>query len=226
MDSQGIKRVGKDIYVEPFSGEHKNTLIWMHGLGDSAEGFIDIFGQKQYSFVGENTKVVLLTAPTQPVTINMGMSMPSWYDIFSLTKRDESSLDKEGVERSKARVCEHIETEVAKLDGDYKRLFVGGFSQGCCMAIHIGLSHKETLGGIIGCSGLLFPFTELKNKETPMFLYHGAQDPVISADISTESYQRLKDADIKYFHKVENYLEHSLSNPELAALKRWFSDFA
>ena len=32
----------KDIVLTP-EGEHKYTVIWMHGLGDSAEGFLDFF---------------------------------------------------------------------------------------------------------------------------------------------------------------------------------------
>jgi hypothetical protein len=32
-----------DIYLETTESEHKFTLIWMHGLGDSANGFLDFF---------------------------------------------------------------------------------------------------------------------------------------------------------------------------------------
>jgi len=31
-----------DIYLTPVE-EHKYTIIWMHGLGDSSEGFLDFF---------------------------------------------------------------------------------------------------------------------------------------------------------------------------------------
>jgi hypothetical protein len=34
--------IARDIYLTP-SGEHKFTVIWLHGLGDSAEGFLDFF---------------------------------------------------------------------------------------------------------------------------------------------------------------------------------------
>lgn len=36
------KKPTNDIYLQP-EAEHKFTLIWMHGLGDSAEGFLDFF---------------------------------------------------------------------------------------------------------------------------------------------------------------------------------------
>ena len=36
------KKDNEDIYLTP-EGEHKYTLVWMHGLGDSSEGFLDFF---------------------------------------------------------------------------------------------------------------------------------------------------------------------------------------
>ena len=37
-----IQKVKEDIYVLA-EEEHMYTLIWMHGLGDSAEGWVDLF---------------------------------------------------------------------------------------------------------------------------------------------------------------------------------------
>lgn len=54
-----VNRVNRDLIVTP-ELEHKYTLIWMHGLGDSAEGWVDLFSSKQPQ--GQHTKVVLLTA--------------------------------------------------------------------------------------------------------------------------------------------------------------------
>lgn len=34
---------GQDIYVTPKEGKHTETLVWMHGLGDTAEGWFDVF---------------------------------------------------------------------------------------------------------------------------------------------------------------------------------------
>jgi phospholipase/carboxylesterase len=55
-------------------------LIWLHGLGDSSAGFFDYF-QHQFSPLNHGFRIKLLHAPIKPVTINMGMEMPSWYDI-------------------------------------------------------------------------------------------------------------------------------------------------
>ena len=34
---------GEHIYLTPKQGKHTETLIWLHGRGDSAKGFVDIF---------------------------------------------------------------------------------------------------------------------------------------------------------------------------------------
>ena len=61
------------------------SLIWLHGLGDSSAGFLDFF-QMDTSPVFKGARVKLLHAPIRPVTINSGMTMPSWYDIRELSK--------------------------------------------------------------------------------------------------------------------------------------------
>lgn len=44
----------------------------MHGLGDTADGYLDVF-TTNINPVSASTKVVLLTAPMKKVTINFGM---------------------------------------------------------------------------------------------------------------------------------------------------------
>jgi len=67
----------------------------MHGLADSAEGFLDVFTDQAANPVTSDTKVVLLTAPARPVTINAGMIMPSWYDMKVLSADKDSKLPME-----------------------------------------------------------------------------------------------------------------------------------
>lgn len=40
-----LEKKGWDIILHPVE-EHKYTIIWMHGLGDSASGFLDFFYSK------------------------------------------------------------------------------------------------------------------------------------------------------------------------------------
>jgi predicted esterase len=80
--------------IEP-AKKHTSTIVWCHGLGDSSAGFSDLF---RYYICPklQNTRVVLPNAPSRPITINMGMKMPGWYDIKSLSKGDGNE-DREGI---------------------------------------------------------------------------------------------------------------------------------
>ena len=57
-------------------------MIFLHGLGDSAEGFYDSFAEEEWT--PNNCRVVLPTAPTQAVTLNGGIEMNSWFDIYNV----------------------------------------------------------------------------------------------------------------------------------------------
>lgn len=76
------QRIGNTIILNPRS-EHKHTLIWLHGLGDTPEHFKSVFlnaKQNRGIILPPGTKVVMPTAPQRPV---LGSSMDdlinSWY---------------------------------------------------------------------------------------------------------------------------------------------------
>ncbi len=73
-----------------------------------------------------HVKFILPTAPTQPVTLNMGMPMPSWYDITGLD--DRSSEICSGIETSQQTVHEILDDE-ARAGLQYQRIILAGFSQ-------------------------------------------------------------------------------------------------
>ena len=66
--------------MEP-TAEHRFTLIFLHGLGDSAKGLEKYFAVKGSPLKISNLRIVLPTAPRNTVTLNK-MQMNSWYDIF------------------------------------------------------------------------------------------------------------------------------------------------
>lgn len=80
-DAKPAPRLLKRAVVLPAQSEHKFTVIFMHGLGDAGESFVDVFDMLK---LPKSVKVILPNAPQQPVTVNGGMVMPSWYDIKTL----------------------------------------------------------------------------------------------------------------------------------------------
>ena len=93
--------------------------------------------------------------------------IPSWFDVrslFAINENNVNLINFEDVNKSTKRIGEIIEKEAQYLKG-YNNIFLGGFSQGACMSIHIGLSYEKTLGGIICVSGALFPNTLINKKK-------------------------------------------------------------
>ena len=60
------------VYVEPIAKNrpHQFTVIFLHGLGESAHGALQYFGDShlQFGLTTKNTRVIFPTAPIQAVT--------------------------------------------------------------------------------------------------------------------------------------------------------------
>ena len=71
-----------------------------------------------------------------------------------------------------------IELELALLNNDASKLFIGGFSQGCAMSLHTAYTMKDIkFGGVIAVAGYMFeitPYSEEREKEIPFLIVHGA----------------------------------------------------
>merc|ERR1712183_121000 len=100
-------------------------MFLLHGLGDTAAGWAD--AAVHFSAHLPHVKFVLPTAPVQPVTLNGGMEMPSWYDIKGLGQRSEEPCH--GLDESRQKVCRLIEEELT-MGVAHRRIVLGGFSQG------------------------------------------------------------------------------------------------
>eukprot|EP01084_Bolivina_argentea_P305413 527609_1 len=204
----------------------QRTLIWMHGLGDTPHGFADIFSQIAPSSI----RVVLLQAPTMPVTINGGMQMPSWYDIKDFTRQNE---DSDGILTSGNQINKCIDMEINRMkhnieNGKHNQhkaiefassnVFVGGFSQGGAMAVYCGFKYPETLGGVTALSSYVlstanFPDGIHKaNKDTSLFVCHGEDDQVVPLTHSEYTFNQLNGY-INMKYEKYKYLQHEI-NPE------------
>jgi phospholipase/carboxylesterase len=213
-----LDKVNRDIILTP--PNYKSVLIWMHGLGDSAEGFLDVF-EHQSRPVPEDMKVILLTAPQAAVTVNGGMRMNSWYDIKSF-ERKEGDISQTDVENNSKKVIKHIEEE-SKVVG-YERVFIGGFSQGACMSLYIGLSYENSIGGVIAMSGLLFPFTKITGdkKKLPMLITHGKWDPLLPEQFCSSTYQQIIKEGFNVNYKTYD-IDHTIIMEELDEMKNFIT---
>jgi phospholipase/carboxylesterase len=198
------------------------SVIILHGLGASGDDFVPVCEQMDLRAVGA-VRYVLPHAPMRPVTINNGFVMPAWYDIVALAglaREDEAGL------RASQRIVESlIAREVARGVAS-ARVVVGGFSQGCAMALLTGLRHRDKLAAIVGLSGYL-PLADTlaaersaANQDTPIFLAHGRFDPMIALERASASRDALKA--LGYTVQWHEYaMEHSVCLPEIEDLQRF-----
>ena len=168
------------VNVEPTS-EHKATVIWLHGLGADGHDFEPIVPELKLP-TDLGVKFIFPHAPVMPVTINGGYQMRAWYDIrdADLANRE----DKEGVRKSAALVEQLIDAEqAAGIPSD--KIVLAGFSQGGAIALHLSTRIQHKLAGIVALSTYLTMPENLAdekspaNIDTPIFMAHGSQDPVV-----------------------------------------------
>lgn len=101
------------------------------------------------------------------------------------------------------------------------RIIVGGFSQGCVLALLSGLTSEYKLAGIIGCSGWLGLSTKFPgigsdaNKKTPILMCHGDADPVVKPEYGFESAEKLKSMGYDITRKTYPGLPHSANEEEI-----------
>jgi lysophospholipase-2 len=202
--------------------EQSALLVFAHGLGDTSEGFANVAEMWAVEF--PYMKFILPTAPTQPVTLNMGMSMPSWYDIVGLDERANENC--KGLEESVERIRNILKTEHEKNKLPYSRMVLAGFSQGGALSLFTGLGLPEKLGGIVCLSGYLpcvqkFQITPGLH-DTPILHCHGKQDMVVHYAMAEKSVQKVREMGVSnYTFKGFSSLGHTVDMDELDHVMRF-----
>src|SRR3954451_17302269 len=154
------------------------TVIWLHGLGADGHDFEPIVPELRLT---KAVRFVFPHAPVRPVTINNGMRMRAWYDIFQFGGGPE---DEKGLRESEGLLRKLIEAEKARGIKPAK-IVLAGFSQGGAIVLQTGLRYPERLGGILALSTYLPIATTLEaeksaaNRDLPIFMAHGAYDDII-----------------------------------------------
>ena len=169
-------------YVELESASQPSAaVIWLHGLGADGHDFASLVPELDLSGCPP-IRFIFPHAPSMPVTVNGGYVMPAWYDI--LGPNLISQQDAAGIQASERAIVALIAHEVAR-GIPAEHIVLAGFSQGCAMALHTGLRLPHRLAGIMALSGYLPLVDRLAaerhpaNAQTPVFMAHGTQDPVV-----------------------------------------------
>ncbi len=197
------------------------TVIWLHGLGADGHDFEPVVPELRLP-ARLRLRFVFPHAPVRPVTINMGMPMRAWYDILQMGGGRE---DAAGIRASQDMVEALIASERNR-GVAAARIVLAGFSQGGAIALHTGLRHAERLAGVLALSTYLPLATTLAaqrsdaNRDAPVFMAHGGQDPVIDIGRARESRAALEA--LGYAVQWQEYaMPHAVCAEEIADIAAW-----
>jgi len=169
------------------------TVIWLHGLGADAHDFEPVVPELRLP-PAKAVRFVFPNAPQRPVTINMGMRMPAWYDILQLGSGAE---DEAGIRESQGLLEKLIQKEKTRGIAASK-IVLAGFSQGGAIALQTALRQPERLAGVLALStylplrGKLEEEKHAMNADLPIFMAHGAYDNMIPMFRAAQSRDALK----------------------------------
>jgi phospholipase/carboxylesterase len=201
------------------------AVIWLHGLGADGHDFEPIVPELGLPSANR-IRFVFPNAPQIPVTLNGGMVMPAWYDVYGLNVTDRQDAD--GI-RSSAL---HVEALIARekdrgIAAD--RIVLAGFSQGGAIALQAGLRHEERLAGLMALSawlplsGTLEDERSDANRDTPILQCHGTLDPMVAETRGRESAETLRR--LGYEVRYETYpMQHQVCLEEIELVGGWLSE--
>ena len=211
--------VGDGLVATKGDGAATSTIVWLHGLGDSAQGWVDAFTSDSIA-VPLGTKVILPTATDLPVTINGGARMPAWYDISGLDRG--AAVDATGIANSVKRITALISAEEGPV-------ILGGFSQGGAISLSYALSQESDMANVLGIVAASAYLPDADKYTTAaatakFLLCHGDVDQVIDHSAGKASHAKLKALGLtSSFHTFPG-MGHSARPDEFAVISNFIND--
>ena len=192
------------------------SVIWLHGLGADGHDFEPIVPELE---LDKPVRFVFPHAPVRPVTINNGMRMRAWYDIFQFGGGRE---DDAGIRDSQKILENLIRAEKGR------KIILAGFSQGGAIVLQTALRHPERLAGVMALSTYLPLAATLEgersktNQDLPIFMAHGRYDDIIPIQRAQQSRDFLQ----KLSYQVEWHeypMPHSVCAEEIRDISEFLA---
>ena len=194
--------------VPAADGNSRRLMVVLHGLGDSLEGwrwFPEVMNLPWLNYL-------LVNAPDD------------YFGGFSWFPLGDDIAP--GVQRSRKLLFGLLDDLRAK-GLPAEQITLGGFSQGCLMAIDVGLRYPHRLAGIVGISGWIYEPEKLARELSPvtrqqrLLMTHGTADPMVPIDKVRPQIPLLKAAGLQIeWHELAK--EHTVAGEEEISVIRNF----
>lgn len=196
------------------------VVIWLHGLGANGHDFEPIVPELH---LPESLPIrfIFPHSPSIPVTINGGMVMPAWYDIFemSLARKVDVTQLTDSALAVQALIDREIERGIAS-----NRIIIAGFSQGGAVAYQTALTYQKPLAGLLAMSTYFATKETIElseaNRQINLNIMHGSQDPVVAPNLGEEALTSLTDLGYRPLYK-QYPMEHSVCAEQVSDISAW-----
>jgi len=207
--------------VKP-AGQADAAVVWLHGLGDSGDGFAPIVPELRLP-KSSGIRFLFPHAPVRPITINGGMQMRGWYDIKTWDLNDRA--DETGVRESATAITALLD-KLIEQGIPANRILLAGFSQGGVIALHLLPRLPYKLAGVMALSTYMAVPGKLKeemtgvNKSTAVLVNHGTHDEVVPYSAGQAAFNALKFAGFTV-NWAEYRMGHSVCPQQIADISRF-----
>ena len=193
------------IILEPLSKEKpKNAVILCHGYGGDGK---DIAILASY-WRAHLTETIFL-CPDAPEKCAASPNGFQWFDLMD--QIPEQILSKSLVAENKLnKLIDEIKLKY-DLKGD--QIIIGGFSQGCMLALQTGIKRKDKINSIIGYSGRIIDTEHLSKNiisRPNIILMHGDLDQVVTIESFLEAKEFFGKHNYKIETKIFKHCEHRI----------------
>jgi phospholipase/carboxylesterase len=194
-------------FISAADRSSRRLLIMLHGLGDSIEGYRWLPPTLNLPWLN----YALVNAPDD------------YYGGYSWFDFPENSLP--GIQRSYGLLVELL-TEFRGRGYAPEQTTLGGFSQGCVMAVEVGMRYPHRLAGIVGLSGRVSDPAALVQQSSPVarqqrfLITHGTMDPVIPFGVAEAHAAALREAgmNVAWFALPK---PHTIAEEELSIIRQF-----
>ena len=197
------------------------VVIWMHGLGADGYDFLPLAEQIE-SKLNVGVEFVFPHAPIMPVTINGGMEMRAWYDILNIDlERKVDSLQINSSTNAISQIIDEKKRQYNLLD---KNVVLAGFSQGGVIALHQYISNPAIdYAGILALSTYYHDLSSIRElSETPVYLAHGTQDPVVDISLAENLKDVLEANNANFIYKTY-VMQHQVTAEQIGEIVDWLN---
>ena len=198
------------------------SIIWLHGLGADGHDFAGIVPELVLPD-GPDIRFIFPHAPVQPVTLNGGMAMRSWYDLYGLDI--DTPEDEAGIKQAAESIRQLIEREQQRGIAA-NHIVLAGFSQGGALALYTALTHPQPLAGVLALSTYLPLAQQLREQRQHLQQYpsifqaHGNRDAIVGlvlGETARDTLQQLGNGVDWHVYPME----HAVSLDELQDISQW-----